>query len=48
MYKAESLAPRDPLTNFNDGGGGGTEVHILSPKNSQLQTLSTQKNHYFF
>ena len=39
-----------PLKNFNDGGGGGglTEVHILYPKKSQLQNLSTQKNHYFF
>ena len=32
------------------GGGGGvlTEVHILYPKISQLQNLSTPKNHYFF
>ena len=33
--------PRAPLTNFNDGEGGGgggpTEVHILYPKKSQLQ-----------
>ena len=36
--------PGAPLTNFNDGGGGGpTEVHILYPKKSQLQNLSTQK-----
>ena len=27
--------------------GGPTEVHILYPKRSQLQYLSTQKNHYF-
>ena len=39
--------PRGPLTNFNDGGGA-TEVHIFYPKRSQLQNLSTQKNHYFF
>ena len=28
------VTPGDPLTNFNDGGGGGgqTEVHILLPK----------------
>ena len=25
-----------------------SEVHILYPKKSQLQNLSTQKNHYFF
>ena len=30
------------------GGGGLTEVHILYPKRSQLQNLSTQKIHYFF
>ena len=30
------------------GGGGPTEVHILYPKKSQLQNLSTQKNHYIF
>ena len=28
--------------------GGPTEVHILYPKKSQLQNLSTQKNPYFF
>ena len=28
--------------------GGPTEVHILYKKKSQLQNLSTQKNHYFF
>ena len=43
-----------PLTNFNDWGGGEregggpTEVHILYPKKSQLQNLSTQKNHYLY
>ena len=38
------LIPGAPLTNFYDGGGGGgpTEVHILYPKKSQLQNLSTQ------
>ena len=42
--------PGAPLTYFNrGGGGGGAEVHILYPKNSQLQNLSTQKkNHYVF
>ena len=48
---SDSRQPRSPLLNFNDGGGGGvlvTEVHILYPKKSQLQNLSTQKNHYFF
>ena len=33
--------------------GGGrrwspTEVHNLHPQKSELQNLSTQKNHYFF
>ena len=28
--------------------GGPTEVGILYSKKSQLQNLSTQKNHYFF
>ena len=38
--------PGAPLTYFIDRGGGGgpTEVHILYPKKSQLQNLSTQKN----
>ena len=42
--------PGAPLTNFNEreGGGAPTEVYILYPKKSQLQNLSTQKNHYFF
>ena len=42
--------PEAPLTNFNDegwGGGGPREVHILYPKKSQLQNLSTPKNHNF-
>ena len=30
------------------GGGGATEVHILYPKISQLQNLSTQKKSLFF
>ena len=30
------------------GEGGPTEVHILYPKKSQLENLSTQKNHYLF
>ena len=45
------LGPGAPLTNFYDGeggGGGATEVYILYQKKSQLQNLSTQKNHYFF
>ena len=46
----QKQSPGAPLTNFNDGGRGGgpTEVHILYPKKSQLQNLSTQKNHNFF
>ena len=37
------------MTGGGGGGGGGpTEVHTLYPKKSQLQNLSTQKNHYFF
>ena len=28
--------------------GGLIDVHILYPKKSQVQNLSTQKNHYFF
>ena len=48
-----SFNPGAPLTNFNDGGGGGREGDrcsnsILYPKKSQLQNLSTQKIHYFF
>ena len=40
--------PQGPtLTNFNDKGDS-TRVHILYPKKSQLQNLSTPKNHYFF
>ena len=49
------IIPGAPLTNFNDGGGGGGEGEWGSdtgsyfiPKNSQLQNLSSQKNHYFF
>ena len=34
--------PGAPLTNFNDGGGGG-EVHILYPKKSQLQNFCLPK-----
>ena len=30
------------------GEGGPTEVHILYPKKSQLENLSTQKIHYLF
>ena len=42
--------PGAPLTNFNrwGGGGGATEVHILYPKKSQPQNLSTQKIPTFF
>ena len=40
-----SYKPRGPaLTYFNDRGGGLTEVPILYPKKSQLQSLSTQIN----
>ena len=51
IYSTIHLHPGAPLTNFNDGGGGGggpTEVHILYPKNSTLQNLSTQENHSIF
>ena len=41
------FVPGAPLTCFDDGGDP-TEVHILYPKKSQLQNLSTQKNPYFF
>ena len=49
VFLAQHLLPTPgaPLTYFNDGGGP-TEVHILYPKKSQLQNLSTQKNPYFF
>ena len=40
--------PGAPLTNFNVGGGGPTEVHILYPKKSQVQNLSTQKKSLLF
>ena len=43
-YEESIWCPGAPLTYFNDGGGGLTEVHILYPKKSQLQNLSTQKN----
>ena len=58
--RAFSVAsPAAPLTYFNDwgmggggGGGGGwkgpTEVHILYPKKSHLQNLSTQKTTTLF
>ena len=50
IHYLKAHIPGAPLTNFNDRGvrqGGPTEVHILYPKKSQLQNLSTQKNHYF-
>ena len=42
--------PGAPLTNFNDGrgGGGSDRGSYFIPKKSQLQNLFTQKNHYFF
>ena len=41
--------PGIPLTNFNDRGGGGVQQRfIFYTKKSQLQNLSTSKNHYFF
>ena len=43
--------PGAPLTNFNNGGGGGgvqQRFIFYTQKRSQLQYLSTQKNHYFF
>ena len=41
--------PGPPLTNFNDGGGEGMSGRgsYFIPKKSQLQDLSSQKNHYF-
>ena len=36
------------VIHLGEGGGGNTEVHILYQKKSQLQNLSTPKNHYFF
>ena len=46
------LSSQEPLSQIlliggGGGGGGPTEVHILYLKKSQLQNLSTQKNHYF-
>ena len=42
--------PQGPHSHFlmAGGGGGPTEVHILYPKNSHFQNLSTQKNQQFF
>ena len=40
--------PHSQILMMGGGGGGPTEVHILYPKRSQLQNLSTPKNHYFF
>ena len=41
---------RGPTQKTNDGGGGGAGSdrgsYIIYPKISQLQNLSTQKNHY--
>ena len=48
MASEREHPPGAPLTYFNDGGGGPTEGHILYPKKSQLQDLSTQKNPYSF
>ena len=43
-----SQGPHSQILMTEGGGGGGaTEVHIIYPKKSQLQNLSTQKNHYF-
>ena len=46
----EIFNPQGPHSQIFRMGGGGdpTEVHIFYPKKSQLQNLSTQKNHYFF
>ena len=49
LEKAQGLHSHILMT--GGGGGGGwcpTEVHILYPKKSQLQNLSTQKNPYLF
>ena len=46
------VLPQGPHSQMLMMGGGAegapTEVHILYPKKSKLQNLSTQKNHYFF
>ena len=39
--------PHSQILMIRVGGGGPTEVNNLYPKISQLQNLSTQKNHYF-
>ena len=47
----DSLGPHSQILMTGGGGGGGggaTEIHILYPKKSQLQNLSTPKNHYIF
>ena len=44
MLFIRGKGPGVPLTDFNNGGVP-TEVHILYPKKSQLQNLSTPKNH---
>ena len=39
------------MVHFRSQGGEGrgtTEVHVIYPKKSQLQNLSTQKSPYFF
>ena len=41
------LSPQGPHSHILMTGGP-TAVHILYPKKSQLQNLSTQKNPYFF
>ena len=47
-YPAQGPHSQIFMTGVGGGGGGLTEVYILYPKKSQLQNLSTQKNHYFF
>ena len=49
LYLYTVAPPGPPIRYLMMGqGGGSTEVHILYPKKSQLQNLSTQKNPYIF
>ena len=50
LSAAEEIRSQGPHSQILTGEGGGspTEVHILYPKKSQLQNLSTQKITTFF
>ena len=45
---SQILTTRWEGVGWGRGGGGSREVHILYPKKSQLQNLSTKKYRYFF